>query len=165
MIAHFGIWALGLSLALFFGDFFLVAKVAIIHRKKWISSLGRFSQIRLKTKYEIQVFFIHPSIFLAKHWKPNIESWQFSPFLINFGDWKPPKSLNFRVFFNFAKKEKCWDSLVSNLPMCCCKKSLFLFSQQTSWNHVIPQNPIIYWQLACIDHSSSCTYTYAVPTV
>lgn len=126
MIAHFGTWALGLSLALFFWEFLFVAKVAIIHRrmqKKWL-----FSQIWLKTKYEIQLF-IHPSMFLAKHWKPNIESWQFSPFfssILAIENLQSP--LISGVFFNLANKEKCWDSLVSNLPMWCCKKSLFLFS-------------------------------------
>jgi hypothetical protein len=130
MIAHFGIRALVLSLALFFWEFLFVAKVAIIHRrmqKKWLSSLGRFSQTWLKTKYEIQVF-THPSIFLAKHLKPNTESWKFSPFFHQFWRLKTPKIPQFPGFFNFANKEKCWDSLVSNLPMCCCKKSLFLFS-------------------------------------
>jgi hypothetical protein len=62
--------------------------------KKWQSSLGRFSQIWLLTKYEIYIF-NYPFIFLAICWKPNIEIW--------------PKKISIMAIENLQKCDKALD--------------------------------------------------------
>jgi hypothetical protein len=78
--------------------------VAIIHRKMqkktWWSSSGKFSQIWLLARYEIQ-HFNHPSISLATHWKPNtnIISFFISLPAGGGGDWK---NLQNQFIFEFS---------------------------------------------------------------
>jgi hypothetical protein len=78
-------------------EFLFVAKVVIIHG-------GRFSQMWLWVRYEIQIF-DYASIFLAAHWKQHIiEIWGVLLVFLNFGDWKIPKitSISYVWFIKFA---------------------------------------------------------------
>jgi hypothetical protein len=48
------------------------------------------------SRYEVQIFSL-PYIFLAPHFKPNLEIWRFLPFFFSPCFKRPPKSLHFHV--------------------------------------------------------------------
>ncbi len=92
---------------------------------KWRSSIGRFikkwwssSEDLAKSGYIPDAgvhFFNQPSMFMATHWKRNIEIWRFSLFFFShFWQWKPSKIttsflnfLNFTFWLHFASKNTC----------------------------------------------------------
>jgi len=85
-------------------------------RKKWWSSLGRFSQIFLSIAYEKKIF-NHPLYILAIHWKLSLEIWQFLLFFSHFWRLKTPKSLNYRIY-NFANKKEGRYLLLKKMAKC-----------------------------------------------